>query len=113
MSISGPDVPIAGSAVTGLALLLHEFATNAAKYGALASPTGCIHLDWFADGRELALTWKEHGGPAVDGPPQDEGFGSMLARRIVSGQFGGRLSRDWTPEGLTIHLSVPIERLAK
>jgi len=113
VSIFGPDVPIAGSAVTGLALLLHEFATNAAKYGALASPTGCIHLDWFADGRELALTWKEHGGPAVDGPPQDEGFGSMLARRIVSGQFGGRLSRDWTPEGLTIHLSVPIERLAK
>src|SRR6266849_2173765 len=113
VSISGPDVPIAGSAVTGLALLLHEFATNAAKYGALASPTGCIHLDWFADGRELALTWKEHGGPAVDGPPQDEGFGSMLARRIVSSQFGGRLSRDWRPEGLTIHLSVPIERLAK
>jgi PAS domain S-box-containing protein len=113
VSISGPDVPIAGSAVTSLALLLHEFATNAAKYGALASPSGCVHLDWSADEHVLALTWKEHGGPAVDGPPQGEGFGSLLARRIVSSQFGGRLSRDWKPEGLTLHLSVPIEQLAK
>jgi PAS domain S-box-containing protein len=113
VSISGPDVPIAGSAVTSLALLLHEFATNAAKYGALACASGRIRLDWVADERELALTWQEHGGPAVKQPPQDEGFGSLLARRIVSGQFGGRLSRDWKPEGLTIHLSVPIEQLAK
>jgi hypothetical protein len=37
----------------------------------------------------------------------------LLARRIVSGQFGGRLSRDWKPEGLTLHLSVPIAQLAK
>jgi two-component sensor histidine kinase len=99
--------------VTSLALLLHEFATNAAKYGALASASGRIRLDWVADEHELALTWQERGGPAVGEPPQDEGFGSTLARRIVSGQFGGRLSRDWNPEGLTIHLSVPIEQLAK
>jgi PAS domain S-box-containing protein len=111
--ISGPDVPVAGSAVTSLALLLHEFATNAAKYGALASASGRIRLDWSADDRELAMTWKEDGGPTVEEPPHDEGFGSVLARRIVGSQFGGQLSRDWKPEGLTIHLSVPIEQLAK
>jgi PAS domain S-box-containing protein len=111
VSITGPEVPIGGNAVTGLALLLHEFATNAAKYGALTSPSGRVGIHWSAGKDELALTWTEHGGPSVDGQPQDQGFGSMLAHRIVSGQFGGRLSRDWKPEGLTIHLSLPIERL--
>jgi PAS domain S-box-containing protein len=111
--ISGPDVPVAGSAVTSLALLLHEFATNAAKYGALAAASGRIRLDWSADDRELAMTWKEDGGPTVEETPHDEGFGSLLARRIVGSQFGGQLSRDWKPEGLTIQLSVPIEQLAK
>jgi PAS domain S-box-containing protein len=111
--VNGPDVSIGGSAVTSLALLLHEFATNAAKYGALASSSGSVRVDWFADKDELALTWREQGGPAIEGHPECEGFGSLLARRIVSGQFGGRLSHDWEPEGVTIHLSVPIEQLTK
>ena len=111
--ISGPEVPIGGSAVTSFALLLHEFATNAAKYGALASPSGCVRVDWSAEEDELALTWQEHGGPPIVGQPECNGFGSMLANRIVNSQFGGRLSHDWKPEGLTIHLSVPIQQLAK
>jgi len=102
-----------GSAVTSFALLLHEFATNAAKYGALASPSGCVRVDWSAEQDELALTWQEHGGPPIVGQPECNGFGSMLANRIVNSQFGGRLSHDWKPEGLTIHLSVPIQQLAK
>jgi two-component system, chemotaxis family, CheB/CheR fusion protein len=57
------------------------------------------------------LTWKERGGPSLDGPPDAEGFGSMLARRIVIDQFGGRMSHDWERDGLVVHLSVPIERL--
>jgi PAS domain S-box-containing protein len=113
VSLNGPELPIGGSAVTSLALLLHEFATNAAKYGALASPSGCVRVDWSAEKDEFALTWKERGGPPVDGQPQCEGFGSLLAHRIVVGQFGGRLFHDWKPEGLTIHLSLPIEQLTK
>jgi two-component sensor histidine kinase len=111
--ISGPEVPISGSAVTSLALLLHEFATNAAKYGALASPSGCVRVDWSLDKDELALKWQERGGPPVEGQPECEGFGSLLARRIVSGQFRGRLSHDWKLEGLRMHLSVPIEELTR
>ena len=113
VSVSGPDVPIGGSAVTSLALLLHEFATNAVKYGALAFASGGIRLEWSVEADQLAMTWTEHGGPAVDGQPQCEGFGSLLARRIVGGQFGGRLVHDWKREGLTVHLSVPIEQLTK
>jgi PAS domain S-box-containing protein len=51
-------LPIGGNAVTSIALVLHELATNAAKYGALSSPGGFIHIDWSVKRDELLLTWK-------------------------------------------------------
>ena len=109
--ITGPCLPISGSAVTSVALVLHELATNAAKYGALSSPGGYVHIDWSVKKDELMLTWKEHGGPSIDGPAEHEGFGSSLVRRLVTGQFEGQLSYDWKPKGLIIRFSVPVERL--
>ncbi len=109
--ITGPCLPICGNAVTSVALVLHELATNAAKYGALSSSGGYIHIDWLVKNDELLLTWKEHGGPHLDGPADHEGFGSALVRRLVTGQFGGELSYDWNPKGLIIRLSVPVEHL--
>jgi PAS domain S-box-containing protein len=111
--IEGPDVPVGGNAVTSLALLLHEFATNATKYGALSSPEGRVDVRWSVQDGELRLTWTEQGGPLLAAPPASEGFGSLLARTTMSAQFGGRISRDWRPEGLVAQLSLPIERLAK
>ena len=110
--ITGPCLPIGGNAATSLALVMHELATNAAKYGALSSFGGYIHIDWSVKKDELLLTWKEHGGPSLDGQAKHEGFGSSLVRRLVTGQFGGQLSYDWKPKGLIIRLSVPVERLA-
>ena len=110
--LDGPDVPVHGSAVTSLALVLHEFATNSAKYGALSLPDGVVRFESAADGDALLLTWREEGGPALDGEPDGEGFGSLLAQRTVAGQFGGRLLRDWRPEGLVIRMSVPLAALA-
>ncbi len=110
--ITGPCLPISGNAVTSIALVLHELATNAGKYGALSSPGGYIHIDWSVKNDELLLTWKEHGGPCLDGPAEHEGFGSSLVRRLVTGQFGGQLSYDWKAKGLIIRLSMPVERLA-
>jgi PAS domain S-box-containing protein len=109
--ITGPCLPIGGNAVTSIALVLHELATNAAKYGALSSPGGYVHIDWSVKKNELLLTWKEHGGPSLDGPAEHEGFGSSLVRRLVTDQFGGQLSYDWKPKGLNIRLSVPVDRL--
>ena len=63
VTISGPDIPIAGGSVTSFALLLHEFATNAAKYGALSTPAGHIDIDCSEDDGQFALTWTERGGP--------------------------------------------------
>ncbi len=109
--ITGPCLQIGGNSVTSIALIMHELATNAAKYGALSSPGGYIHIDWSVQQAELLLTWKEHGGPPLDGPAEREGFGSSLVCRLVTGQFGGQLSYDWKPKGLIIRLSMPLERL--
>jgi PAS domain S-box-containing protein len=109
--LTGTDLPIGRNAVTNLALVLHELTTNAAKYGALSSPAGVVHLDCSLENDKLLLTWKEQGGPSLSGPPDREGFGSTLTRRIVTQQFGGRLSHDWKPDGLVVHISVPVKRL--
>jgi two-component sensor histidine kinase len=111
MILTGLDVPIGANAITNVALVLHELATNAAKYGALSSRGGAVHIDCSLQNDQLLLTWKEHGGPSLDGLPDAEGFGSMLVRRIVIDHFGGRISDDWGGDGLVVHLSVPIERL--
>jgi PAS domain S-box-containing protein len=113
VKLNGPEVPICGSAVTSLALLLHEFAANAAKYGALSSPTGHVAVRWTVAKDELRLRWQEQGGPCLNGPPEGEGFGSLLARTTVEGQLGGRISRDWKPEGLSAHLAIPVTSLTR
>lgn len=111
VAIEGPEVPIGGDAVTSLALVLHELATNAAKYGALSTPGGRIHVSWTVSSGKLELRWEERDGPAVHGPPAREGFGSMLARRSLNGQLQGDLAFDWDPQGLTVRLWAALERL--
>lgn len=111
-TIEGPEVPIGGEAVTNLALVLHELATNAAKYGAFSNPDGRVNISWTVKNGKLALSWRERGGPVVNGPPAREGFGSLLARRSVNGQLGGELEFDWQAEGLTVRLLASAERLS-
>jgi PAS domain S-box-containing protein len=111
IALAGTEVAIAGSAVTSLALLLNEFATNAVKYGALSTPEGRISITWSVVGEELKLRWAEDGGPAANEPPSLEfgGFGSYLARTVAS-EFGS-ISREWAGGGLVIHLSATLECL--
>jgi two-component system CheB/CheR fusion protein len=111
-TIAGPKVPIGGDAVTSLALVLHELATNAAKYGAFSTPDGQVRVSWIMTKKKLELQWQERGGPAVHRPPAREGFGSMLARRSTHGQLDGELAFDWQTEGLTVHFSAAAERLS-
>jgi PAS domain S-box-containing protein len=111
VTISGPNIPIAGSAVTSFALLLHEFATNAAKYGALSNSTGCVEIACCDSDGQIVLTWTERGGPRVDRQSDGDGFGSMLAHATVRSQFAGEISRNWYPEGLQIRLTFPRDRV--
>jgi len=111
IEIDGPDVTVGGDAVTSLAMILHELATNAAKYGSLSGSAGHVHVGWRIAGAKLALSWTERGGPAIAGPPAREGFGSLLARRSARGQLDGQLSYDWNRKGVTVILEAATERL--
>jgi PAS domain S-box-containing protein len=111
-TIRGDDLPLGGASVTSFALLLHEFATNAAKYGALSSPAGRIAIECRDGGEQFVLVWTERGGPRIEAAADGEGFGSLLARATVKGQLGGEIAREWQPEGLTIRLTVTKARAA-
>jgi PAS domain S-box-containing protein len=109
--LSGIDAGVSGSAVTSLALLLHEFATNAAKYGALSADAGSIKVVFAEEGDSIIVHWTECGGPPVAAPSGGPGFGDVLSRIAVSDQLGGEIVRDWRNEGLAIRVSVPRSRL--
>jgi len=110
--LDGPAVPLGARTVTTFALILHELATNAAKYGALSVEEGSLRVTWQCVDNVLILKWEESGGPALRGPPQSEGFGTVISNHCVRGQFGGIVSREWDLKGLSVELSVPMERLS-
>jgi two-component sensor histidine kinase len=107
----GDDLNIRGHAITNLALVLHELATNAAKYGALSVPEGHVEITWKRDEKALELNWREEGGPPVS-PPVRSGFGTVLTQKSVEGQFGGTMRYDWEPEGLKVMLRLPLSAVA-
>ncbi len=85
---------------TPLALLFHELATNAAKYGALSVPTGHVELAVRRDdGEMVTLCWQEMGGPKLDATPDHSGFGSQLVELSAVRQLGGKVRRDWRRDG--------------
>ena len=99
-------------ALTSLALVLHELATNAVKYGALSVAQGVVHATWQIEADNLMLRWEERKGPGIEKTPTSEGFGSILVRRSIVGQFGGKLEVISKPEGLSAFISIPMERLS-
>lgn len=110
VTVTGPEVSIGGHAVTSLALLLHELATNAAKYGALSTASGRIIVAWTVKDTMLSLRWGERDGPPADGIRSD-GFGTWLVDGTVKGQLQGQITRHWDTEGLTVQMTMPLERL--
>jgi PAS domain S-box-containing protein len=103
---TGEDAVIDEAAATPLALLFHELATNAAKYGALAAGSGNVVLAGSHDGEAYVLDWKETGGAPV-AKPSREGFGSRLMALSVQGQLGGSVERFWESDGLRIAVRLP------
>ncbi|WP_128943236.1 sensor histidine kinase [Bradyrhizobium zhanjiangense] len=108
--VSGPDIQLGRSAVTNIALLLYEFATNALKYGALVDPSGQVRIECFEQEDDFCITWREAGVVSRGGEPAREGFGSRLARAAVTA-LNGSFSRDFTSNGLEIRLTVPRAKL--
>lgn len=109
ISITGPEVACGPGIATSFALLLHEFATNSVKYGALSDHAGSINVSWNA-GETLAMTWTETGGGVAEPSGDQQGFGSFLIKATIGG-LGGTFERDWQPGGLVITLAIPGNRL--
>lgn len=114
VSADGPPLVLAGRQVFGLALALHELATNAAKYGALATPSGRIAITWRAgepgSDEPFELVWAESGvGPVT--PPSRVGFGTRLVTRALPMEFGGEARVDYGADGLIFTLSSTMRTL--
>jgi len=98
----GPEVPLSPRLAVVLSMIVHEIATNAAKYGALSNDSGNVTVDWEIleeVPRKLRLIWTEAGGPSVVAPVQ-RGFGSRLIERSARDQLGGEATVDFLPRGV-------------
>jgi PAS domain S-box-containing protein len=108
----GPDISLQPATAQGLALALHELATNAAKHGALSSPGGKVTLDWQLEPDALTLHWTETGGPAVAQPTQ-RSFGLKVIVASIEQQLGGKALFDWNAKGLRGAFSIPRSELTR
>jgi two-component sensor histidine kinase len=109
--IEGEAVAVGPRQGVALVLILHELATNAAKYGALGPRRGRLSVVWERigpqDAPRLRLLWRE-GGVLIEEPVK-EGFGSRLVRRSAAHELGGDAARSSSPEGLTWRIEFPVE----
>lgn len=105
--LSGEDVMLETRAYAVAALVLHELATNAVKYGALSRAAGRLDVSWKveADG-DCHLTWRESGGPAV-AQPRRRGFGTALIDRSIPFDLGGRSTIAFKPAGVEAEFVLP------
>jgi len=103
-NFSGPDVALSADASLALSLIIHELATNAAKYGALCHEDGRVNVQWHVHGDRIALSWSEFDGPPIV-PPEKEGFGSALIKRAFSQQFEPETSFVFDEDGLKFSLT--------
>jgi two-component sensor histidine kinase len=110
--VSVPKISVGESSSTALALIIHELATNAAKYGALSVASGTLDISCQVEGKNVVLVWTEGGGPPATAPGKLEGFGSKLIKRTVAAQLGGSVAFDWSDKGLIVTLQMTQDRLA-
>ena len=109
-SLDGPSVRLSAQEALTFALVTHELATNAAKYGALSVPEGQVAVAWSvahddAGRRRLTLDWRESGGPTVVAPTR-HGFGSRLIQRSIQVDMNGETTMAFDPEGLRCRIAL-------
>lgn len=109
--IVGSDCPVGERSATPIALVIHELATNAMKYGALATSTGYVEIETGIDNADVVITWVEAGGLRVAGEPEHAGFGTQLSEIGITSQLGGRIQRFWDTTGLKVIMTVPAAHL--
>lgn len=107
ITISGQDWQVKPEALTSVALIFHELATNAAKYGALDHANGHIHVSLEQEANWRIVAWTERFEAAALRAAGASGFGSRLLETVVEKQFRGTLTRRWNDAGLVVELRLP------
>ena len=110
LRLEGEDLKLKAGAALTLSLVVHELTTNAAKHGALSTPSGRLSAEWGLTRIEGApavrLVWRETGGPGASAPAQ-HGFGLTLIERGIGHELDGTARLDFAPEGLTCGIVIP------
>ncbi|WP_425999199.1 sensor histidine kinase [Caulobacter sp. DWR1-3-2b1] len=111
-SLAGPSVWLTPQAAIAMALVIHELATNAVKYGGLSNSEGRVSLTWTCqtnpDGVDLQILWKESGGPPVS-PPTRTGFGTRLIERGLAAELRGPIKITYPVEGVVCTLNAKLD----
>jgi len=113
ITLDGPPIGLDSRAFSVMALVLHELATNAAKYGALSGNRGKLSVRWHrTEEGGCELVWQESGGPAVK-PPRSQGFGSVLINRSVPYDLGGESEISFEAGGVRARFLIPGNYISK
>lgn len=108
--LEGPKVLLSEHFAFAMSLIVHELATNAAKYGALSRESGRVKVTWTTDDGALTLSWMEDGGPRLE-PPSRRGFGTRMIEQLPA-RYEGTCALDFPPGGLVWTLRVPLGEIA-
>jgi PAS domain S-box-containing protein len=111
----GPDMMLNPRVAQTFALLVHELATNATKYGALSRPDGQVAIHWSIEGAgaeaRFKFQWQERHGPPVS-PPTHQGFGRTVLEKAVAQDFGEEPTIRFEPEGLSYEIDARLSVVA-
>jgi PAS domain S-box-containing protein len=106
IAVQGPKLRLRAASAQAIGLALHELATNAGKYGALATDAGRVDICWRAVDGTLTISWTERGGPPVS-QPKRRGFGTVVMETMAERSVDGTVNLDYPPSGLTWRLTCP------
>jgi PAS domain S-box-containing protein len=114
VTIGGTDVVLSAPATQAVAMVLHELVTNAAKYGALSSPSGRVSIGWErkangAAAAMLSLEWRERDGPPVAAEVRS-GYGTDLIRDLIPHELGGTVDLAFAPDGACCRIEIPLRQ---
>jgi two-component sensor histidine kinase len=113
VEVSGCPATVAPLAVQPLAMILHELATNAAKYGALSNETGRVRICWAEQPPgQFILTWSEVGGPPINDQPSAKGFGSRMMKSTAK-QVDGLMDCVFAQQGMTCTFTAPMAKMVR
>ena len=104
---TGPNLRLKPQQCLSLGMVIHELATNAAKYGALSTPDGHIEVTWSAVDKTIRMKWREIGGPKSK-VPDGNGFGFKLIKGEIDYRLSGSVEMTFEPDGLNVQISFPL-----